>query len=1345
MKTLCLLSFLLMLLCPTPAQGAEPHFSRPATAEETAGLSVLSIYQDELGRMWFGTREGMDCYTPSETRHFVSEPSNPNSLCGERIRQICGDHAGHLYVLTNRGVSEYDLGTGRFRTLADRVFTALHYGKDGLWMAEYNRLFLYRDGEAAEYFRFPENVCISALLQLTTGRLAVGTTLDGAYLLDERKQTRTLLTDAPKITALGEDAEGDVWAASSVKGIYRLHGQTTAVRYHKEAADKRFRLPTNDVRSLCQADDGHVWAGTSTGLIEIAPKAHTLYAYPMQEEGGQGGRSIWTLYKDTQGSVWVGSYGGGIQWFNPGVRTYERLPFPLPGAPVSHLAGDREGGLLVCTDGKGILHYRPGPDDSWTCERIDAPANIQTVCPDPHRQAAWLGLQQGGLCRVDLQKGICTRWDRFLREQTPTGEAATVRVIRPLGTDSLLVGTHHGLYVFDCRTHTFTLYSARLHQVNPFVVDCVFDRRGRLWVAGKGLVRLEADGQTCRSYLHHPNEPTSLSSNNMEKLLVDREGRLWIATGGGGLNLYDEERDCFVRFDQSNSPLKNNFVGGLAEGTDGRLFLLHSAGLSVLQPSDRRLWNYSAESGFPFSTAYGRDLLVGDDGTVYAYGSEGLCRFHETDLRQGHIPFDLHFDALYVNNERIAPGDSTGLLGTSLPYLPRLTLRHDQTAFAVSFATSNYIRSNRCLYEYRLTGLSDRWMQIAPHTYRLNFVHLAPGHYTLEVRARWEDTGEVACSSRLPLRVTPPLYRTWWAYLLYVLILAGLVQVYLSSAKARLMLKASLVYERKEKERIKQGNQSKLRFFTNVSHEFRTPLTLILGQVETLLPLAKEHPAIYNKVWAVRRNVTYLLDLINELLEFRKYEQGHPELKVERLDLGDFLRTTAAPFAELARTRRIGLRLDLPPSGIELWADPGQLQKVVYNLLSNAFKFTPEGGCVSLSASEQGDHVGIRVSDNGIGIPADQQARIFDCFYQIDDRQPEGGHTPGTGIGLALCQQIVKAHGGRIDVESRPGEGARFSVVLRKGNAHFDPGQLHATPGSADEQCIGLLQTEPAPAEPPLPQSGPDEDDERKPCILVVEDNDELRQMLHDLFAPMYRVETAADGEEGWAKAVDTRPDLVLSDIMMPRMDGRELCRRLKESADLCHIPVVLLTARTTQENAIEGLKLGADDYVAKPFHVETLLVRCNNLVNNRRLLQQKFRQQPDTPAQVLATNTHDQAFIEKVCRIVDAHLDDPELDIPALCDAMGMGRTKFFAKLKAIAGQTPNEFVKSLRLKKACTYLREHPEMSVADIAYALGFSTPKYFGVCFHEQFGLSPTAYRNRPAGNRDGSEAPEADTD
>ena len=584
---------------------------------------------------------------------------------------------------------------------------------------------------------------------------------------------------------------------------------------------------------------------------------------------------------------------------------------------------------------------------------------------------------------------------------------------------------------------------------------------------------------------------------------------------------------------------------------------------------------------------------------------------------------------------------------------------------------------------------------------------------------------EPVANTYLLMQVFPPFYRAWYAYLFYVLLLVFLVWRYVVFTRSKLLLKTSLEYEKKQIEHIEEVNQSKLRFFTNISHEFRTPLTLIAGQVDMLMQMSNIQPTVFNRILNIKRNTLNMQNLINELLEFRKSEQGHLTVKVVQRDIVDFLYEIYLSFTEYANYRDIKFEFENAGQHINIWFDPVQMQKVFYNLFSNAFKYTPKDGTIGIHVAETAENVIIEITDSGIGIAPDDIEKIFDRFYQAENGLQINNMAPGTGIGLALTKNILEAHKADIHVVSMKEVGTKFIVTLKKGNTHFTEEEKGHEEVN-EESCIVCLEELDREFMAEMMESQI-QHNEPLYSMLIVEDNDELREMLKLVFEPIYKIYTAADGEEGLAMTMEHQPDIVLSDLMMPRMSGSEMCSKIKNNFLICHIPVVLLTAQTAVEYNIEGLRLGADDYITKPFNVKTLITRCNNLVNNRRILQEKFSKQVDSSPRLVATNQLDREFLEKAQLVVEAHLDDSEFDVPAFSSEMALGRTKLFTKIKGITGQTPNDFILNVRLKKAAQWLTNNPEYNISDITYMLGFSSPKYFSKCFKEQFGVSPSVYR------------------
>ena len=615
------------------------------------------------------------------------------------------------------------------------------------------------------------------------------------------------------------------------------------------------------------------------------------------------------------------------------------------------------------------------------------------------------------------------------------------------------------------------------------------------------------------------------------------------------------------------------------------------------------------------------------------------------------------------------------------------------------------------------------------HWYTITYTNLPPGEYILRARplAGKENLDEEV---HLNIHVSAPFYATVWAYFFYLLCLLGVMIAFIRFKTRQAALKSSLEFERKEKERIEELNQVKLRFFTNISHEFRTPLTLILGQIEVLMQMDLG-TTIYNRILRIYKNAWHMRNLISELLDFRKQEQGYLKLKVEEQNLVTFTRQIYMCFYEYAQKKEITYRFDNVEETISVWFDSKQLQKVIFNLLSNAFKYTPNKGSIRVEVRMLASQAIVSVCDTGVGIPEEHISKIFERFYQTDN---SSSFTLGTGIGLALAKGIMNMHHGKIDVESTVGKGTKFTLSLPLGNRHFSDEEM-ATVESRESviisEAVPMLPFEQimdVEEEKTKVQENIKEED--KPIILLVDDNEELLSMLEDLFLPIYKVYIAHDGREGLEMARQIQPDLIISDVMMPEMSGKELCYKIKTNVELSHISVILLTAQTSVEYVVEGLMFGADDYVTKPFNVKVLIARCNNLIKNKKRLIAHYAGKTITESPVTeAINERDKELLAKCVNIIKENFENPAFDVTALASELCVGRSKLYMQFKQMTGLTPNEFILKIKLDEAMSLLKNHPELNISEISIRLGFSSPRYFSKSFKAFFGVAPQTVRSR----------------
>ena len=703
--------------------------------------------------------------------------------------------------------------------------------------------------------------------------------------------------------------------------------------------------------------------------------------------------------------------------------------------------------------------------------------------------------------------------------------------------------------------------------------------------------------------------------------------------------------------------------------------------------------------------------------------------FQERSFYESQVKSFLNFDKLFIFNEEIVPGDESGILTEILAKTSDIFLSYQQNNVTVEFATFNYNSDRNRLFEYYLDGFDKVWTQTSGTT--VTYTNLPPGDYTLKVRSM-ENKESLKDAICLNIHVSAPFYATIWAYLFYVLCLTALMVAFVRFKTRQAALRSSLEFERKEKERIEELNQVKLRFFTNISHEFRTPLTLILGQIEVLMQMDLG-TTVYNRIQRIYKNAWHMRNLISELLDFRKQEQGYLKLRVEEQNLVTFTRQIYMCFYEYAQKKEITYRFDSVEETISVWFDPIQLQKVIFNLLSNAFKYTSNKGNITVEVRKVASQAVVSVCDTGIGIPVEHISKIFDRFYQTDNASSSSSFTLGTGIGLALAKGIMNMHHGKIEVESTVGEGTKFILSLPLGNRHFSDEEMAVTEGresliipETSVSSYGQLMAE----EIKEPESQKNMDEEDKPTILLVDDNTELLSMLEDIFLPMYNVYTACNGREGLEMAQQIQPDLIVSDVIMPEMSGKDLCYKIKTNVELSHISVVLLTAQTSVEYVVEGLMFGADDYITKPFNIKVLVARCNNLIKNKKRLIAHYAGKVITESPVAeAINEKDKELLTKCVNIVRENFENPDFDVTALASELCMGRSKLYMQFKQMTGLTPNEFILKVKLDEAMSLLTEHPELNITEISVRLGFSSPRYFSKSFKAFFGIAPQGVRSK----------------
>jgi signal transduction histidine kinase/ligand-binding sensor domain-containing protein/CheY-like chemotaxis protein/AraC-like DNA-binding protein len=1334
MKKPAFLFLYLLLASLTSANGIQnSYFEHLKVNNGLSHYSVNALYQDEHGMIWIGTRDGLNRYDGNEITVYKQISGDSTALFGNNIRSVYGDKKGHLFLQCKSGLVTFDLKTEIFRTIRRQDVSTISYGKENLWFASSDTIFSYKPDEnnpsKSHLLLSDKTLRTTSIIETSDRLLYIATSTKGILVYDRNlKIVRRL--NINDVVYMYEDSKKNVWACTRYSGLYKIDFSGGMVNYQHNPADPE-SIPDNFVRTICEDDFGNYWIGLFTGLCKLDTEKEkekfSLYKYERHISHGISNSSVWTIINDDQGTIWVGTYFGGIDLFNPRYSIYNfygahnNSPFTLSNPVVGRIISEQSGNLWIGTDGGGLNYFERKNNRFYAYQTVEGKNSIssntiKSLWLDEKRGNLWIGTHLGGLNKLHLQS---RRFTVFLHDPKNPVSIPNNNVREIVHrNDTIFLATQNSIGIFDLRTEKCTtLKFDGLDYAKREIPDIFLDSKNRLWFSVSNM-----------SYCWRPDTKQLQKfemENNVLLFYEDTQGRIWAGTDGNGLYLFNEESVKLEPCQDFNKHLPSKYIIDIRESGGGYFYVSTNAGLLIVDIELQNSQVLNSVSGFPLVALNENSLLITDKNEIFAGGINGMVSFHEKDLNIPRASYSVNITGIRVNNKKVSPG-SNSIIKQSLPYLGEITLKPQHSVISILFATTNYINVLKTDIEYQLVGFDKDWID-ANYQQSVTYTNLNAGTYTLRLRGKKKTDAGIFPEKAITITVLPPFYKTTVAYIFYAILILSIAITILRFYTSKIQLSTSLEYEKREKKHIEDLNQSKLRFFTNISHEFRTPLTLIINQIEIILQMGHIPQSIYGKLLNVMRNANRMKKLITELIDFRKYEQGFMQLKVSEYDLIPFLNEIYLSFKELAQSKNINYTFEYKQPDIKLWFDNNQMEKVFYNLLVNAFKYTVVNGNITMRVEDLDNYILISVVDDGVGIDKKSLEQIFDRFYQAENSSLDLTTRQGSGIGLALAKGIVNLHHGDIGVISEPNNGSRFWVKLPVGDTHFTRDQI-ITAQDKDQLCISELQI---PDRKFIEEiiTSQKEADAHNSTILIIEDSEEILSLLANIFEPIYKVITAIDGQDGFEKAIKHHPDIILSDVMMPRMSGVEMCSKLKSNFETSHIPIVLLTAQTAADYVVHGLLTGADDYIIKPFNQKVLVTRCNNLVNSRKLLQKKYAMQPDLDPQIIATNAIDQQILEKASGIVEKNIDNPDFDVNKFASEMCLSRTNLFYKLKGVTGQTPNDFIMNIKLKKSIYYLVNSPDMDITDIAFQAGFGSSSYYIKKFHKLYGLTPAQYRKQ----------------
>lgn len=1371
--TISLAFFVVLAVLPGQFLGQAPklEFKHITNEQGLSNTTIEAIFQDKRGFMWFGTRDGLNRYDGSQLVVYRYNSTDSNSISDNFIQYIYEDRQQQLWVGTINGLNKFDPATNRFTRYKHRpadnsslgynhVTSILEDKKGNVWIStlgggisRYNKstnnFTRYRHQEGNPGSLVSDEVY--CLFRDSQDNYWVGTKkgLQLFYPESGRFELVERLGDfdasREKINIIKEDRKGNLWLGTDDNGlIYFDHKHNLATRYQHQQTNP-LSLANNLVRAILADKNDNTWIGSINGglnLFNESTNSFFLYQNEPNDLFSLSQRTVSALFEDNQGNIWVGTHRGGVNLYMPNkgkfnIYRQEARVNSLSHNDVKAFYEDRDGTMWIGTDGGGLNRF-DRKTNSFQHYKYDPfnPASIgsnevQDITEDSEGNF-WVATWGGGLCSFNKKTGSFTRYTNRPTETTSIS-SNYIQAIFEDSRKNLWIATYYGgINLFDRATKKFTRLinapdgKSKLEGNN--IVSIAEDQNGHIWM-GSDDAGLNCYNIATGSFSHFFNGDEK--KPDLRVLFVDSRGRLWV--GQTGLYIFDPAKKSFSLFTEKGG-LSTEFIKGMAEDGQGNFWISTSNGITWLDPVTTSTKKFNTADGLQGLEYEANAYLKTSDGEVFFGGVNGFNNFYPKNIRTNNFIPPVYITDFQVFNKRVVPGEKDSPLQQDISFTHEIELAYNQATFSFNFASLNFTASENNQFAYKLENWDQDWNYSGTDR-KASYTNVSPGKYIFHVKASnndgiWNETGYA-----VTIIIHPPFWATWWFRLLVLLALsAGMYKLY--------RFRRNLAEQKMEERKREEMHEVQLQFFTNISHEFRTPLSLILGPIEKLQQ-EDNRPSFQQPYNVIQRNARRLLNLINELMDFRKLESGALKLNVMPGNLNLFLHEIAEDFSQLALEKNIRFIVEAPESTGDTWFDRQVLEKIITNLLSNAFKYTSENGQVSLQAHAsmeeivpafenslaiKNDRRGQRyfylgITDNGIGISKESISHLFERFYKISE-----SHL-GSGIGLAFVKSLTTLHKGDIAVYSERNKGTQIIIGIPVGKGDYSASERWMQ--NKEEQRI-MLQTIPVVESPYQPAPIEKTADKIQsdiplshPHLLIVDDNAELRNFLKESLSHGFTISEAVDGKEGFEKAKNESPDIIISDIMMPVINGVEFCKMIKEDIETSHIPFIMLTAKGALESNLEGIASGADFYFSKPLSMQLLEGTIKNILLQKQKLKERYLRDQHAEAKELVHTVKDKAFMAELLAAIEKHLTNPDMDVDYLCVQMGMSRTKLYTKIKNITGQSINDFIRTIRLKKA-VQLMTTEDISLIEVMYNVGIQTQSYFTKAFKKEFGKTPSQF-------------------
>ncbi|MEO6522432.1 MAG: two-component regulator propeller domain-containing protein [Mucilaginibacter sp.] len=1380
-KFYSLLAITLFFVCNNIfGQSNQYRFSQLDISNGLSHNQVNCIFKDSEGFMWFGTASGLNRFDGYNFKIFRHD-GDKNSVKDDFITKIFEGPDKKLWIATRYGYCFYDPETERFNNdmslllrslklpLYQSITKIVQTSASDFW-------FLYPDSGIYRYNALSKQTkryyhSINSMPSLYSNSI-VDITVDAksniwivysngtVEMLDIKLNKTTYHTDVFNKAinnkhgnySLTVDKDNDLWFYASYMdiGAFFYQPSTETFRHIGKESDG-VKLKANVVSNVIQADDGLIWISTDHGGISVFDKKKSQITYLLNREDDAKSlrQNSAMLYKDNLGIIWAGTFKKGISYYHKNIirfPLYRHLasdPGSLPFNDVDKFAEDKVGNLWIGTNGGGLIYFNR-KTGKYTQYKHDS-ANPNSLSNDiivslyiDYDQKLWIGTYFGGLECFDGK--IFTHYRHDDKLATSIADDRIWSILED-SSHRLWIGTFNGgLEIFD-RTKKIFYYPFKQTDIMSRFISSIFeDKQGNIWVGGySGVdVILKNEGRVIH-YVSNGNIANGLADNSISSINQDNRGLMWIATAGG-LSILNPKTNAFISLTKNNG-LPANSILNTEEDSKGAMWLSTSNGLSrvTLTPT-AHTFNFHFENFDEMDGLQGREFNLNSalgthNGELIFGGGDGFNFFDPASIEPVKNKPKLIFTDFQLFNKSISANEAINghvVLSKSISITQALTLNHSENVFSIEFAALDFFNPGKVKHQYKLEGFDKKWINADNRTRKASYTNLDQGDYVFKVRASTTE-GVWTPDISLKIKVLPPFWKSNVAYAIYVILFFSIllfirhrgiqkIRREFVAEQEKQEAKSMIEQERQEIKRMQELDQLKTKFLTNVSHEFRTPLSLIIAPVNKMLTHADQEQK--QQLNMIRKNARRLLNLVNQLLDFRKMEVQELKLHSKPGDIVKFISEISLSFTDIAEEKKIGFIFDTTVESMFTSFDHDKIERILFNLLSNAFKFTPAGGQVSVllnvdkDAGNDASSLEIKIIDTGIGIPHDKQRKIFERFFQHDI--PDSMINQGSGIGLAITREFVKMHKGKITVESEPDHGSCFIIKLPF--ITYVPSETDISfDDEADSEDGNDISHNESKTMPKQQHTG------KKPLVLLVEDNDDFRFYLKDNLKDIFFLIEASNGREGWQKALGMHPDIIVSDISMPEMTGIELCKKLKGDKRTSHIPVVLLTALTGESEQLKGLEIGANDYMTKPFNFEILLSKIKNILTLRDNYKQTYKKQMDVQLQETPLQNEDEKLLRNIVEYIELNILNDSLSVEELSRQMNMSRGSLYNKVLMLTGKSPVEFIRSIRLKKA-VYLLENSQMTISQICYEVGFNTPKYFTKMFKDEYNVLPSAYAN-----------------